>query len=149
VGLLAGPMTAQATSFQAFANEFVPVSVSGFVYNDLNNSGSQDAGEPGLAGWTVNVEVGNLVARSATTDANGHYTVYDIGPGSFWLVEVLQSGWTQTQPFNPTYYTFTTTSGVNVVGGIFGNHRVPEPGTLALLGIGLAGLGLSRRRKAN
>jgi protocatechuate 3,4-dioxygenase beta subunit len=102
---------------------FQSVTVSGNVYNDLNGNG-QDQGEPGLQGWTVNVvDAGGNVVATATSDANGKYTITGVGPGSFTLQEVVQGGWVVTQPANPSYYSFTTSSGVNVTGGIFGNFE--------------------------
>jgi len=103
---------------------FQLVSVSGNVYNDLNGNGNQDPGDAGLKGWMVDVinSSGQVVA-SALTDPNGNYTIGSIGPGSYTLAEVVQSGWVETQPVNPTYYSFTTSSGTNIAGGIFGNFQ--------------------------
>ena len=43
--------------------------ISGFVWNDVNNNGIQDAGEPGIAGVSV-----SLGTQITATDVNGFYS---------------------------------------------------------------------------
>ena len=98
--------------------------VTGNVYNDLNGNGNLDPGEPGLQGWTLELfnASGNIVA-STVSDANGNYEFDNLFPGTFTVSEVSMSGWTQTQPVNPGYYSFTTQSGLDETGLNFGNDR--------------------------
>src|SRR5262245_49357352 len=114
----------------------------GTNFNDLNNNHVRDAGEPGLSGWEIRLIIpGGVVAGTATTDANGHYSFTGITPGINYLVcEVLKTGWEQTFPtsgtdcdaIDPAYapwgYSITLKSGENDTDNDFGNHLLPSEG---------------------
>ena len=87
-------LTATSGSSQSGLNfgNFQLVDVTGNVYNDLNGNGNLDPGEPGLQGWTVNLEdqSGNIVATT-TSDANGNYEFDNLFPGTFIVEEVCRA----------------------------------------------------------
>lgn len=58
--------------------------VSGFVWEDLDEDGIQDAGEAGRAGIEVEVydDLGNL-RRTVTTDASGNYLITGLRAGTY------------------------------------------------------------------
>jgi uncharacterized repeat protein (TIGR01451 family) len=62
--------------------------VTGTVWRDLDSDRVRDTGEPGLAGWRVdlvNVATG-VVAQTATTTATGQYTIANVVPAATYRV---------------------------------------------------------------
>lgn len=79
--------------------------IQGSKYNDLNNNGNWNDGEPYLNGWTIrgykkDGSGWNLIGELTTghTGVNGQYRFEGLTLGRYKICEVLQSGWTQTQP---------------------------------------------------
>lgn len=71
-----------------------PINIGNFVWNDLNENGSQDQGEPGLVGITVQLWNGakTQLIDQTTTNSNGNYTVIAPIPGSYRVRVLLPSG---------------------------------------------------------
>ena len=71
-------------------------SVSGMKFNDMDGDGVQDAGEPGLEGWTITLS--GPVSMTTQTDVDGLYEFTGLPDGTYTICETLQSGWAQTFP---------------------------------------------------
>ena len=68
-----------------------PINIGNFVWDDLDQDGRQDVGEPGLAGITVQLwnSTKTQLIDSTTTNGTGNYFVVAPTPGSYRLRVVL------------------------------------------------------------
>jgi hypothetical protein len=95
-------------------------SIAGQKFQDSDGNGADDPGEPGLAGWTIVLDAVNGATHLNTvTDANGKYGFTNLGPGTYRVREIGQSGWMQTTVDPPD---LTIVSGSSMTGVDFGNR---------------------------
>jgi hypothetical protein len=88
-------------------------SISGKVFNEVNGL-ALPAGNPGLAGWTVFLDLNNdgkldSGDPSTTTDANGNYTFANLPTQTYLVREILPPGWIGAPA---SAFTVTVQSGV-------------------------------------
>jgi hypothetical protein len=122
--------------YTAQVEAFVPITISGTVYNDLNGDGSSDGGtDPGLGNVIINLyrdtnnngifNPGQDQLITSTTSSSvlgslGQYSFTNVPRGTYFVQETAPAGFTQTQP--ATVYTVHNV-GVNVANDNFGNFQ--------------------------
>jgi hypothetical protein len=111
------PPQAQAST-TVVQSPFLPLTLSGTVFQDINTNGVQDPGEPGIVGQTLFLDLdgsGTLQASdpTVTTDANGNYDFTINNAGTYTIRPVLFGGVLVGVPASGSYQV-TVTSGINV-----------------------------------
>jgi len=102
--------------------------IEGYKWHDLDGNGAWDPGEPGLVGWTIEVEGQGKV--TADTQDGGRYSFGNLKPGTYTVREIVPDGWKQSYPRNPDEHTVTIISG-QIVRGRSGLHESPNFGDFA------------------
>jgi hypothetical protein len=89
----------QITGVDAGLKNDVKGALGDFVWNDINNNGIQDAGEPGIPGATMQLyntgadglpggagANADVLLATVTTDANGYYVFPNLDPAKYFVV---------------------------------------------------------------
>ena len=151
LSLASGQFSASSASLELYADQFNSAGGSNTVLSGFSGL------NPNLSG-TVDDRLllsGSFLSGFGTATAPGRFTFsfdnvaltalgnsYFIAPRPFYF-RVLSDGDVDTEGFN-----VTGPGTFNLVGDISASFFIPEPGSLALAGLALLGLGVATRRKS-
>jgi hypothetical protein len=100
-----------------------PATISGTVFNDANDDGTQDNGETGLTGQTVTLLSGTTVVATTTTGATGTYSFAGIAPGSYTVQVTKATG----ETFSSGGSTAVTASAGSTITGVNAGEYTASP----------------------
>lgn len=98
-------------------------SVTGNVFNDANNNGTQDTDEELLSGWLLQLTSSTGQIQTITSDSTGTFTFPNLCNGSYSVSQIPKQGWRQTIPVNPPTYPVSIANGNALTDKIFGNYQ--------------------------
>ena len=108
-------------------------SVSGVVFNDINQDHVYDIGDGNLTGWKVylldSYGLPIAVTTTSTTSPTGQYMFSDLAAGQYTVQEFLQSGYTNDTPISVGFSIVNSNVMVN-----FGNVVIGAKPTYVLFG---------------
>lgn len=71
-----------------------PLTIGNFVWNDLNNNGTQESNEDGIKGVEVTiVDITNSISETTITDSLGNYQFENIPAGSYKICTTVPEGY--------------------------------------------------------
>ena len=105
-----------------------PATVNGFVFNDFNANGTQDTGEPPLAGQTFYLDLNNNGVKDANepfgiSDATGNFSIISSATGTVALRQAFADGNQLTTPAGGSI-SVALSSGAIISGSVWGTTPI-------------------------
>ncbi|MGA2500413.1 MAG: SdrD B-like domain-containing protein, partial [Tepidisphaeraceae bacterium] len=127
-GFYSVPVQSGAAVTRKNFGNFQPGSISGRVFADTNGDGILDAGDTGLAGWTIYLDANNngqfdAGETSQTSGTDGSYWFTGLLAGTYTVRIVQQTGYQTTGPAGDSY-SITMQSGTAATGRNFGSFQL-------------------------
>lgn len=103
-------------------------SVTGYKYQDFDNNVASTSDWVGIGDWTIEIfDISASSTAQATTSVNGYFEFNNLLNGTYTIIEIMKSGWTQLlAPTNNIIIAGTSSTGNIFVNyyGVCGNNII-------------------------